>query len=149
MKYYTVIFTGSPYKEYLYKSKTVLPIGAICKITADEITTYKNSVKINREVSPNEAHHLIARTGMNIRTITECKVVRGEDRPSDRIEKVVFNKEKGTTVVMWDDNKKTIIKLQEGDVWDPEKALALCYMKRILGNRGSFNETLKKYCSFE
>ena len=42
--------------------------------------------------------------------------------------------------------KKTIVKCQNGETWDPEKALALCYMKRVLGNRGSFNETLKKYC---
>ena len=146
MKYYGVVFSGTPYKEYLYKAEKELPIGAICKIVADDTTAYKNSVKIGREISAQEAGRLIARTGMHIRMITDCRVIRGAARPDDRIDKVYYNKEKGTTCVLWDDGTKTVIKCQPGDTWDEEKALALCYMKRVLGNRGSFNETLKKYC---
>ena len=148
MKYYGVVFSGTPYKEYLYKAEKELPVGAICKIVADDTTAYKNPVRISREFTVQEAEHLVERTGMNLRTITEYKIIRGAARPSDRIDKVYFNKEKGTTCVIWDDGKKTIVHCSPNDTWDEEKALALCYMKRVLGNRGSFNETLKKYCTY-
>lgn len=147
MKYYGVVFEGTPYKEYLYKAEKELPIGAICKIVADNTTDYKNPVKIKRQISVEEAADLIARTGMTVRTITNYSIIRGAARPNDRIKNVYFNKEKRTTCVVWDDGKKTIVKCAPEDTWDEEKALALCYMKRVLGNRGSFNETLKRFCN--
>lgn len=145
MKYYGVVFNGTPYKEYLYKAEKELPVGAICKIVADNITDYKNPVKIGRQISADEANHLIARTGIKVRTITNYRIIQGAARPSDRISKVYFNKEKRTTCVIWDDGTKTIVRCAPCDTWDEEKALAICYMKRVLGNRGSFNETLKKW----
>lgn len=148
MKYYSVIFKGTPNKEYFYKSKLNLPIGAEGKIVADNETTYHNQVTITRELNPQEGHRVLEALG-NLRQITSFQVTRGVSRPNDRIKQVYFNKEKKTTVVIWDDGKKTTVKCQPQDEWDEEKALALCYMKRILGNRGSFNETLKKWCNQE
>ena len=136
---YHVKFDGSD-KLYAYYSKVPLQIGAIYSIEADGTTTYKNNItviKVNHEKP----------YGVSPRTITKATMITGTKRPDDKINRVIFNKEKKTTVVMWYDGQKTIIKQQEGDVWDEEKALALCYMKRVLGNRGSFNETLKKYCN--
>ena len=60
------------------------------------------------------------------------------------IRKVVFNDP--ATIVYWDDNTKTVVKCQKGDVFDKEKGLALCYMKKALGNKSSaFNKILKEY----
>jgi len=146
MKYYSVIFKGTPNKRYIYKSNLNLPIGAIGKIIADNTTNYQNSVKIVDDRLSSEVLAAITEK-MNIREITAFKMESAPARPKDRIEKVIFNEEKGTTVVIWNDGEKTILHLQEGDNWDKEKALALCYMKRILGNRGAFNEVLKKYCN--
>lgn len=53
------------------------------------------------------------------------------------------------TIVYWDDGSKTVVKCGEDDVYDQEKGLALCYMKKILGNTGNYNEILKKYCEVE
>lgn len=140
MKYYTVVFDGTPNKAYTYQSNLDLPVGAVCQIVADGETTYKNNVTITGEVRGNNF-------GRPLRTITSYKIIRGVKRPSDRIEKVYFNKEKRTTCVLWTDGTKTIVRCAPCDEWDEEKALALCYMKRVLGNRGSFNETLKRYCN--
>lgn len=136
---YHVKFDGSD-KLYAYYSKVPLQVGAIYSIEADGITTYKNNVTV---IKANYEKPY----GVSLRTITKATIVTGTKRPDDRIKQVIFNKEKRTTVVLWYDGQKTIIKQQDGDVWDEEKALALCYMKRVLGNRGSFNETLKKYCN--
>lgn len=146
MRYYAVIFDGTPNREYVFKSGLELPLGAKGKITADGKTTYDNQVKITRKLSAQEGHLVFAKSG-SLREITNFQVTCGAPKPNDRIKNVYFNKEKGTTCVVWDDGTKTIVKCAPEDTWDEEKALALCYMKRLLGNRGSFNETLKKYCN--
>lgn len=65
------------------------------------------------------------------------------------LKKIYFNKEKGATCALWSDGSKTVIRLQPGDTWDEEKAIAICYMKRALGNSGRFNDTLKKFCNID
>lgn len=63
------------------------------------------------------------------------------------VKKVIFNNP--TTIVFWSDGTKTVVKCQEGDVFDQEKGLALCFMKKIYGNAGYFNNVLKKYVTEE
>ncbi len=143
MKYYAVVFDGTPNREYVYKSSLELPLGAKGKIVADGKTTYDNQVKITRKLNAQECY--VFAKSRSLREITNFQVTCGAPKPNDRIKNVYFNKEKGTTCVLWDDGKKTIVKCAPEDTWDEEKALALCYMKRVLGNRGSFNETLHKW----
>lgn len=38
------------------------------------------------------------------------------------------------TVVLWADGTRTVVKCSPNDLYDPEKGLALCYMKKALGN---------------
>ena len=136
---YHVKFEGTD-KLYAYycEPNVYLQVGCSYMIEADRSTTYKNPITVVK-IDNNKP------TGVHIRTITHARLLTGAKRPDDRIKRVIFNKEKLTTVVIWYDGQKTIVKCQEGDVWDEEKALALCYMKRVLGNRGSFNETLRKW----
>ena len=57
--------------------------------------------------------------------------------------KVIFNNP--ATIVIWDDGTKTIVKRQKGDRYDKEKGLALCYMKKALGNTSrKLNDALRK-----
>lgn len=62
------------------------------------------------------------------------------DCPS--IKKVIFNDP--ATIVYWWNNTKTVVKCQEGEPYDPEKGLALCFMKMMLGNKGNYNNVMKK-----
>lgn len=50
------------------------------------------------------------------------------------------------TIVYWDDGTKTVVKCGKDDTYDKEKGLALCYMKKYYGNKGNFNDILKKWC---
>lgn len=61
-----------------------------------------------------------------------------------KIKKVIFNKP--ATIVYWEDGTKTVVKCQKGDTYNKEQGLALCFTKKALGNKGNFNEVLKKYC---
>lgn len=59
------------------------------------------------------------------------------------IEKVIFNDP--ATIVIWKNGDKTVVKCQPGDTYDPEKGLALCIMKRTLGNKGNYNNVFRKW----
>lgn len=55
------------------------------------------------------------------------------------IRTILANHKKNAFTVVWEDGESTVIHLQEGDDWDDEKALAMCFVKKLFGNKGSFN----------
>lgn len=59
------------------------------------------------------------------------------------IKKVIFNDP--ATIVLWGDGSKTVVKAQKGEKFDKEKGLALCYMKKMLGNQGNFNNVFREW----
>lgn len=60
------------------------------------------------------------------------------------IEKVIFNEP--ATIVIWSDGTKTVVKCDKDDTFSKVTGLALCYMKKCMGNRGRYNDELKKWC---
>lgn len=62
---------------------------------------------------------------------------------NDEIDRVIFNNP--ATIVIWSDGTKTVVKCQPGDVYDQEKGLLLCIAKKHFGNKGNFNNELKKF----
>lgn len=60
----------------------------------------------------------------------------------NRIKKVKFNSP--ATIVFWTDNTKTVVKAENED-YDPEKGLAMCICKKMLGNKGNYYEVFKKW----
>lgn len=58
------------------------------------------------------------------------------------IKKVKFNPP--ATIVFWTDNTKTVVKCK-GEDYDPEKGLAMCICKKILGDKGNYYEVFKKW----
>lgn len=70
--------------------------------------------------------------------------VKSVERKTDmRIKKVYFNDP--ATVVLWEDGTKTIVKAGKGDIYDPEKGLAMAIAKKALGNQGNYYEVFKKW----
>lgn len=61
------------------------------------------------------------------------------------VEKVIFNPP--ATIVIWSDKVKTIVKITEGDNFDPEKGLAMAISKRVFGNSGNYYNLFKKFIS--
>ena len=59
------------------------------------------------------------------------------------IRRVIFNDP--ATIVMWSDGTKTVVKCQEGDIFDPEKGLAMAISKKAFGNTGSYCDEIKKW----
>lgn len=59
------------------------------------------------------------------------------------LKEVIFNEP--ATICIWSDGSKTIVKCEEGDTFDKEKGIALCFMKKINGNKGNYNNVFKKF----
>ena len=60
-----------------------------------------------------------------------------------RIKKVIFNEP--ATIVFWKDGTKTVVKCGPNDIFDPEKGIAMCFVKRIYGNKGRYNNAFKPW----
>lgn len=58
------------------------------------------------------------------------------------IKNVKFNPP--ATIVFWTDNTKTVVKCK-GEDYDPEKGLAMCISKKVLGDKGNYYEVFKKW----
>ena len=56
------------------------------------------------------------------------------------IQSVLSNRKKNAFTVVWADGTTTVVHCQPGDDWDDEKALAMCFTKKALGNKGNFND---------
>ena len=60
------------------------------------------------------------------------------------IKNVIFNDP--ATIVFWTDGTKTVVKCQEGDIFDPEKGLTMAIAKKAYSNKGSYCNVIKKWC---
>lgn len=64
----------------------------------------------------------------------------------DQIDRVIFNDP--ATIIYWKDGEKTVVKAHN-EPFDPEKGLAMAVVKYAFGNKGNFNDVLKKYLPVE
>lgn len=128
-------------KDYYYYTDLSLTIDGVYDITADGTQKYSSPVKIVRYTSHLSNHY----SGFKLRTITSAKCISMPARPKSLIKNVYFNKKKGVTVVLWVDGTKTVLHCDTRDEFDKEKAIGLAFMKKEFGNRGCFNEELKKW----
>ena len=69
----------------------------------------------------------------------DCVYHERENRDAEKKVSVAMRKKKviyapPATVVLWEDGTKTVVKCDERDTYDAKYGLALCYMKKALGN---------------
>lgn len=142
MRIVAVKFANSHFdKVYYYRTQFDLIKGGLYEIVADNRTCYDNPVTIiNNNVSMDEIPR-----GICIREITSVKMIQAPPKPKGGIENIYLNADKGTVVVKWIDGTKTKVKCQDGEPFDAEKGIALCFMKRAFLNRGCYNDVFKKY----
>ena len=142
MKYVTVKFKGTE-KRYIYKTRLNLMVGAIYDITADNSKTYNNPVLIEgiNEKAPKNYSYAYP-----MREITDAVLIQAPRRPTANV-KIIINEKKKTTVAIWGDGSKTVVKCQPGDEFDAEKGIAMCFVKRSFNNRGCYNDWMREVIS--
>lgn len=72
-----------------------------------------------------------------------CEATTKELADPFAIKDVIFNDP--ATIVLWKDGTKTVVKIQNGEEFDPEKGLAMAITKKALGNKGKYFDILKKH----
>ena len=142
MKYVTVKFKGTE-KRYIYKTRLNLMVGAVYDITADNSKTYNNPVLIEgiNEKAPKNYNYIYP-----MREITNAVLIQAPRRPTANV-KIIINEKKKTTVAIWGDGSKTVVKCQPGDEFDAEKGIAMCFVKRSFNNRGCYNDWMREVIS--
>ena len=68
--------------------------------------------------------------------------------PTDRnrlpfIKQVIFHDP--ATIVYWTDGTRTVVKCHDGDIYDPEKGLAMAISKKALGNKVNYRNVFKQW----
>lgn len=87
---------------------------------------------------------LLATSGINMFTEAKLSLFNPDPKPTNPpISKVIFNPP--ATIVFWKDGSKTVVKCQYGDMFDPEKGLAMAFMKKAYGNTGKYCDEVKKW----
>ena len=76
-------------------------------------------------------------TSFDERDTNKC---RKDSRPHPK--KVIFSGP--ATTILWTDGTKTTVKCQGDDVFDKETGIALCYLKKMLGNQGNYNNIFRE-----
>lgn len=92
-----------------------------------DLTTFKEENEMNA----------IAYTRRDIEMTKDLYARRGMT-----IKDVIFNNP--ATIVFWMDGTKTVVKA-ENEPYDPEKGLAMAFAKRVLGNKGNYYNTFRKW----
>lgn len=154
-----VKFLGTSDKTYFFSTELNLELGEWYDIFTKESGGYSSPVKVVKEHSSTYLYNcsmykeiIAAKPVCFYAKIDKTKpsvTIDSNKNKDGFIDQVWFNPVKGTTVVRWIDGSKTMVRCQEGEIFDKEKGLALCYMKRTLDNKSSFNEILKKWCPVE
>lgn len=58
------------------------------------------------------------------------------------IDRVIINPP--ATIIKWRDKTKTVVKCQDKEPYDPEKGIALCFVKKLYGNNAKYYTIMKQ-----
>lgn len=86
-----------------------------------------------------ELEKIAKKCGIEVDNKKQTITVKNPVSPFE-IQSVLSNRKKNAFTVVWTDGTHTTVHCQSGDEWDDEKALAMCFTKKALGNKGNFND---------
>lgn len=78
--------------------------------------------------------------------IKKIKLAEEKAFPTDIVD-VIYNPP--ATIIHWSDKTKTVVKVQEGDEYNPEHGFLMAIAKRAFGNDNTFNKVLHKWCNVD
>lgn len=92
---------------------------------------YRN-IPSGLEQSLNNVHDDMAKDEFKLPCIQSKKEINAMlGVPKFECKKIIFNGP--CTIILWKDGTKTIAKTSDGEMFDPEKGVAICFMKKALG----------------
>lgn len=70
----------------------------------------------------------------------DVPAMKKDSRPHPK--KVIFSGP--ATTILWTDGTKTTVKCSDEDMWTDEVGIAMCYLKKLLGNKGNYNNIFRE-----
>lgn len=134
----------------------ILPHGLLAKVKVlDTVPGFCFETAIQIEEITTDTFGGVSKTTMSFSPITVPDPIDWNAKWNDRhqkpypirerknitIKKIIFSGP--CTIILWDDGTKTIARVSEGDEFDPEKGVAVCFMKKIMGHTET-NKLLRK-----
>lgn len=130
---------------------------AYCKKHCDYLTPYglsgcpnfesKYQITTTRNPYIDEMHDVVNYCKADVAALTQWF---GNNRKEyhkmfkmDKVKKVIFNPP--ATIVYWFDGTKTIVKAQNGEIFDKEKGFAMACAKKFFGNNGNYYNEFRKH----
>lgn len=126
-------------KEYRGKEQEKTPLKELLK--KYESDTHRQNFLTYGGVPYDVLHYSEYDVRNTMAFLEMCQEYQKVSFPS--VKKVIFNDP--ATIVIWGDGSKTVVKCQNGEKFDKEKGLALCYMKKACGNKSNFNNVFKEW----
>ena len=132
-----------PTKDYDPIREIIEAVGSAHIWPVTRITTNTDG---NITIGPGSIHDYdttqITNVYKPVKLVMEGSLPIVEEKPVNpfAIRSVLSNRRKNAFTVVWEDGTTTVVHCQEGDEWDDEKALAMCFTKKALGNKGNFND---------
>lgn len=131
-------------------------LDAIANIFNEALETYASS---NKNVKPKESKE-------NKKPIVKVEPKKTKIPASSKVENIYYSKKNETkfaplympkirevmfndpaTICWFEDNSKTVAIAGHGDKYDKETGLAICMLKRVLGNK-EYRRIMDKYCYY-
>lgn len=91
----------------------------------------------------NELHAIISNSIALYAPVADILKALPSFNSSIKVKEVIFHDP--ATIVYWEDGTKTVVKCR-GEEFDKEKGLLAAIAKKVYGNKGNFNNIIKKYC---
>ena len=113
-------------------------------IDAEKIRSLDKNISV--ELGGYESDFDYINSLVNLSTKSTNKKTKNELYRSNKkeIKRVIFNEP--YTIVIWANGEKTIVKAQDGEPYDKEKGLAMCFAKYFLGNTCRYFDFFKEVC---
>jgi hypothetical protein len=111
--------------------------------TAINDTAYTVETAVNTDIAKLIAERNTARMDY-VHALHKIDRMERSEQSAKTIKKVIFNPP--ATIIFWADGTKTVVKCQDDEAFfDPEKGLAMAFMKKMLGNKGNYYNIVDKW----
>lgn len=145
MKYIVSVTFPTSEKIYQFRCKFKLQVGEKYYIENETGHDYKKTPVLIKSCIADQTNgkSFDRYQPFEYRTIAKAKLVnQGEEMHEPIVRQVIYNHP--ATIVHWDDGTKTVVKCDEEDDYDEMTGFLLCFMKKVCGNTGRYNEVLRK-----
>lgn len=119
----------------------------IYKATAPSISPHYIDSLFRKSMNESVKKYLKAQKWLDNKVLEDTKpflpsVLFGFKTPCFDVDRAIFSPP--AIIVYWSDGTKTVVKCDPDDIYSKEAGVALCFMKKALGNKGNYNQVLKR-----